>query len=261
MNSVVNNTVFRETAREASAIVHRPPFWGALAGAAFIIGLAGPFGTYDTMPAPARLAYWAVVVLTTFWIGFIASFVTATAIETLGGNPPWSVAGGAVTAGLPVSLWLAVLHAIFLNDPFVAEFVGLLPYVTVVSLGVSFVYEALQAPSRTPIARPAAEPAEEPDWLDRLPPALGRNLVLLQAQDHYLRAETSHGETLLRGTLGEAEEALGDVGIRVHRSWWVARSAIQTYRYRKGAPVLVLKTGQSVPVGRHYRRRVMAILN
>jgi DNA-binding LytR/AlgR family response regulator len=94
-----------------------------------------------------------------------------------------------------------------------------------------------------------------------LPPELGRDLLLLQAQDHYLRAVTPLGDTLLRGSISEASEALGDYGVRVHRSWWVARSAIQSYRYHDGASVLILSTGQEIPVGRSFRRQLREFLN
>ncbi|MEO1790259.1 MAG: LytTR family DNA-binding domain-containing protein [Pseudomonadota bacterium] len=48
--------------------------------------------------------------------------------------------------------------------------------------------------------------------------------------------------------------------MRVHRSWWVARDAIDAYTYRGGAPVITLRTGREVPVGRAYRKRVRAAL-
>ena len=254
MGFVANDTVLGETLAEARAMARNWLLWAGLFCAALIVGLTGPFGTYTTMPVPLRLTYWTVVVVTTYWIGLLASFAMETWTETLGLTAPWSVGLGAVAASFPVALWLSFLHAAFLTDPFLAAFVRLLPYVVVISLVLSFLLEAIDARDDPVTKSPAG--LSQPVWLDRLPPELGRDLLLLQAQDHYLRAETPLGETLLRGSIGEAAEELGDYGVRVHRSWWVSRLAIQAYRTRQGARIVVLSTGEEVPVGRSYRRKV-----
>lgn len=254
MGFVANDTVLRGTLKEAASIARRGPLWIGLAGAAVIVGLAGPFGTYTAMPFAARFAYWAFVVVTTFWIGFLTSFATATWVEARGTPAQWALGLGALAASLPVALLLSALHAAFFSEPFLGEVGRLLPYAAVISLGAAFLFEAVEARDRAVPECP--ENRSEPAWLDRLPPELGRDLLLLQAQDHYLRAVTPLGETLLRGSIAEADEALGDYGIRVHRSWWVARSAIRRYRYSKGTSVIVLSTGQEIPVGRRFRRQL-----
>lgn len=252
MRFVANDTVLGETLAEARAMAGNRLLWAGLAGAALLVGLTGPFGTYTTMQTPLRLLYWALVVVTSYWIGLLASFAAVTWFENLNVSPALSVGFGAVVASVPITLWLAGLHAILLKDPFLSDFIRLLPYVAVISLTVNFLFEA----TSTGDTRVEGEvlPTSRPPWLDRLPPELGSDLFLLQAQDHYIRAETPQGETLLRGSIGEASDALGDYGIRVHRSWWVSRSAIREYRIRQGARVVVLSSGQQVPVGRSYWR-------
>lgn len=254
MGFVANDTLLGETLAEARAMARSWLLWAGLSCAALVVGLTGPFGTYSTMPVPLRLTYWTVVVITTYWIGLLASFAVATWAETLGLTAPWSVGLGAVAASFPVALWLSLLHAVFLADSFLAEFIRLLPYVVLISLVLSFLFEAIEARD-DPVTKNPAAPSE-PVWLDRLPPELGRDLLLLQAQDHYLRAKTPLGEILLRGSIGEAAEELGACGVRVHRSWWVSRLAIQAYCTRQGVRVVVLSTGEEVPVGRSYRRKV-----
>ncbi len=254
MGFVANDTVLGETLTEARAMAGSWRLWVGLICTALIVGLTGPFGTYTTMPVPLRLTYWAVVVITTYWIGFLASFATVIWAEALEVAAPWSVALGAGAASVPVTLWLSLLHASVLGDPFLGEAIRLFPYVAVISLAAVFLFEAAEAEGN-PVTTRAPAPSE-PAWLDRLPPELGRDLLLLQAQDHYMRAETPLGETLLRGSIGEASEALGDYGVRVHRSWWVSRSAIRGTRTRQGARAVVLSTGEEVPIGRSYRRSV-----
>lgn len=259
MGFVANDSMIGEALAEAKAVAGRWQLWLGLLGAAVVIGLTGPFGTYTSMPVPSRLAYWSFVVITTFWIGFLPSFAVATWAEGLGLDPPWSIGLGGLAASFPVILWLAALHWAVLAEPFRDEALRLLPYILVIAPVVSLLFEAVEA-RKDMAALPTAAPSE-PSWLDRLPPDLGRDLLLLQAQDHYLRAQTPLGETLLRGSIGEATEELGDYGVRVHRSWWVSRSAIQSYRYLKGAPMVVLTTGQEIPVGRSFRRRLLDVIS
>ena len=248
----MNDTLVRETIAEARTIAARGRFWMVLLGAGFVIGLTGPFGTYDTLPAPRRIGYWLVVVSTTFWLGYLVSFAVAAWAENRGLDSPVSVGISAVAASVPVTVFLAGLHATIFAASFWAEVLHLFPYVAVIAVAAAALSEALAAREVTPV-HPASAPAE-PIWLDQLPAHLGRDLILLQAQDHYVMAVTERGETLIRTGLQEAADALGDFGVRIHRSWWVARGAVRAYRYRKGAPVVVLRNGLELPVGRTYRR-------
>ena len=258
MGKVVNDTVLKETMAEARALAGRRRFWMGLLGAGLVIGLTGPFGTYDTVPLLVRTGYWLVVVSVTFWLGYLVSFAVASWAEDRGLGSTLSVRLGALAASIPVTALLAGLHAVFFAASFWADAMRLLPYVAVIAVAIAALDEALVAREASP-APPAATPPE-PAWLDRLPAHLGRNLILLQAQDHYVRAETDRGETLIRSRLQEAANDLGDFGVRIHRSWWVARSAIQAYRYRNGTPVVVLQNGLELPVGRTYRRTVRGAL-
>ena len=223
-----------------------------------MIGLSGPFGTYDTLSTPARTVYWLVVVSITFWLGYLVSFAMESWAENRGMGSHLSIGFGTVAASLPVTALLAGLHTLLFAASFWAEALRLLPYVAVITVAVAVLSEVFVAQEAGSV--PATTPPSEPAWLDQLPDHLGRDLILLQAQDHYVRATTERGEILIRTRLQDAAHDLGDFGVRVHRSWWVARSAVRAYRYRNGAPVVVLRTGLELPVGRTYRRSVREAL-
>ena len=258
MTNVVNDTALDETLAEARAIARRPRFWIGLAGAGIVVGLVGPFGTYDTVPILVRIVYWLAVVATTFWIVYLTSFVVTSRLEARGVPVRWSDGFGAAAASLPVTVWLAGLHAVIFAAPFWADALRLFPYVAVITVVVAALSEALAARDTMPVS--PASPPPDPAWLDQLPAHLGRDLILLQAQDHYVRAQTPLGEALIRTTIQEAADALDGHGMRVHRSWWVARGAIRAYAYRNGAPVVVLRNEEEIPVGRTYRRAVREAL-
>lgn len=81
----------------------------------------------------------------------------------------------------------------------------------------------------------------------------------LEMEDHYVRVHEARTSTLILMRLTDAIEALGeDAGLRVHRSWWVARNAV-TGMERHGRNLRVrLANGLVVPVSQSYRRAVIA---
>jgi hypothetical protein len=103
-----------------------------------------------------------------------------------------------------------------------------------------------------------AEAAALPKFLDRLPLRLrGAELWAVEAEDHYLRLHTSQGQDLILMRLADAVDELeGIEGAQVHRSWWVARTAIADARRGDGRATLTLKDGSEVPVSRTYARQL-----
>ena len=94
--------------------------------------------------------------------------------------------------------------------------------------------------------------AQPPKFLERLPPKLrGAEIWAVEAEDHYLRLHTSKGQDLILMRLADAiAELQGIEGAQVHRSWWVARSAITEAVRGDGRATLTLKDGAEVPVSR-----------
>jgi DNA-binding LytR/AlgR family response regulator len=100
----------------------------------------------------------------------------------------------------------------------------------------------------------ASGPAVPTVLQSKLPHHLGREIVALRAQDHYLEVTTAKGRCMVLMRLGDAVRDLeGLNGMQVHRSWWINLAHIA--RVEKGAngPEVVLSTGARVPVGRSYR--------
>jgi hypothetical protein len=73
----------------------------------------------------------------------------------------------------------------------------------------------------------------------------------VRAQDHYLEVEADGKRRFIRGRMQEAVARLtGTDGMRVHRSWWVARSMVVEARRQGRDYTLVLTDGREVPVSR-----------
>lgn len=90
--------------------------------------------------------------------------------------------------------------------------------------------------------------------LSRLPPELGNNVLLLVANQHYLDVHTDKGNALVLYRLSDAIKEMGDRGMQVHRSYWVAFDAIASTKKKGSSLTLILKAGQSIPVSRGYRQ-------
>jgi len=196
-------------------------------------GLVGPFGTYFNDTVGMRIAFWVGMMVAGFLI-YAPLLRLALALGARFGQPIWFTAPLAVLViAAPVGLMSAVVV------------VGLWPtvgphmrpidwYGQAVVLGLPLCALALWSrrafPSQprsmvSPTGSPPPTPAGR-SFLDRLPPRLGRTLLCLQMEDHYVRAYTDRGSELILLPLKSAVAELGDEGLQVHRSWWVARAAV-----------------------------------
>lgn len=97
---------------------------------------------------------------------------------------------------------------------------------------------------------------DEDGFLSRIPRALGRDVLALQSEDHYVRLFTRDGDALILASISEAVRALesgGCAGQRVHRSWWIAIGAIGKSEVRGRRMFVTLVNGVEVPVSQTYR--------
>lgn len=222
-----------------------------------LLGVIGPFGSFFNDTLPVRMVYWVCVFLT-------CGLVFGAAIR-------WS-APRARSAGVPVWAWAPVVVLIAsaplggLGRLFAAAFwpgildaVGLIEwYGQTVLLGLIYVgaYAVVRLRATSaPDARGAATTG--PTILRRLPPRLGRDLLCLQMEDHYVRLHTPKGSTLMLMSLSQAmAEVDGVEGLQVHRSWWVARHAVQRVVQDGRSLRLLLTNEMEAPVSRAHVARL-----
>jgi hypothetical protein len=201
-----------------------------LAGAVLLgvfFGLVGPFGTYFNDTVGMRIAFWVGMMVAGFLI-YAPLLRLALALGARLGQPAWFILPLAVlVVAAPVSLMSAMVVS------------GLWPkvgphmrpidwYGQAVVLGLPLSALVLWSRRAFPLQPPAPLSAgpDARSFLDRLPPRLGRTLFCLQMEDHYVRAYTDRGSELILLPLKAAVAELGDEGLQVHRSWWVARAAV-----------------------------------
>lgn len=116
--------------------------------------------------------------------------------------------------------------------------------------------------------RRAAEPSSLPTMgsmevvaggscLQRLPPALGSDLIAARSELQYVRIYTMRGDALILGALKDVAEQRQD-GQLVHRSWWVSDSHVRTLRRRGTRCMLTLSNGLEVPVSRRRQQTLIS---
>jgi hypothetical protein len=238
--------------------------------AAPIMAILGALGT-DDIPFWPRLIYWLILMLSGALIGFGVS----TGVRVwgrLGGRPVLEGALIAFAIALPLTLIVSAASGIFFGNPIPSAIELLIMFglvfmisgmITALNYMVNLQAAALSSDPALASPAAAAFSAPEPQatasharLLDRLPPPHRAGPVFaLEAEDHYLRVHTLAGSTLILMRLSDAIAELdGADGAQTHRSWWVARDAIERIERGEGRATLYLPGDVSAPVSRtHYR--------
>lgn len=223
-----------------------------MAVTALLLGLAGPFGTFEQLSFGPRLAYWAAMVLVTYGLGFaVAVFVGK--LFGLRVRQTWArvLVFGAIV-GVPVTLAVMAVSLVAFGT---VEFDPLAQWLqcTLIGMGVIALSEIIDARAVRE-AGPVAETAElPPPILDRIPlPARGP-LWALVVQDHYVEIVTERGRTLVLMRLGDAIREVGATpGVQIHRSHWVALAAVARVVKSDGRPAVELPDGRRLGISRGY---------
>ncbi len=231
----------------------------ALAGVVALFAFIGPFGTYDSMGPLGRTGYWILAMSGNWsiWAGSVLLVLHLTHDWPLR-RRSLALVLAAVLAAVPGTAVVFAAETLFRPG-----YVGLnrLPEVY---LGVAVIGLLISAAVLAVRYRPApqtqeAPAAARPRFLDRLPHGIGRDLVYLRMADHYVEAFTTEGSDLVLMRFADAVAELeGANGMRVHRSYWVARAHVTGAERINGRPALCLTGGHKVPVSRTYLPAVRA---
>lgn len=250
----------------------------AAAAGLVLVGL-GPFGTYLNMRWAERFIFWESVLLCAATVHIPALWLAERFGRAWGLPAPLWIAIAGLIAAVPTTLLVTGIIATLYGLPSPPGYADMYSYVVCISVpmqalsyailrwrgqsqGIVAANDTVALPVEPQIAAPAPLPLAEPSepvvapsprvpLLARLPALSGSELLCLEMQDHYVRLHTTAGAALLLMRMSDAEAELGDLpGRRVHRSWWVAKSAVVDVRRRGQSIMLELSNGLLVPVSR-----------
>ena len=224
----------------------------ALAAGVFL-AFVGAFGTGEEALGQ-RLVYWLTLML----VGAVIGTLVRDALERRAWleQRPWlqvAVTSLVIATLLTGIVWAFTWAFFGRGAGFAGPLYFFLPVLAVAAAVTAVSALADRKPQVTHQAAAGAQPAR---FLERLPPKLrGGELYAVEAEDHYLRLHGSRGSDLVLMRLADAViELEGLEGAQTHRSWWVAKSAVEDVRRGDGRAVLRLKNGVEAPVSRTYAK-------
>lgn len=254
---------------------------GVFLAALALFVLIGPFATYEDLDLYQRLIFW-VMILTGVGFFMHVAIVLALASPYLGPlNKVLRVGVGAIAAGLPGAavvvfvnlvfrpgeIQASTLPVIWVQVSAIGVIIGLVEYIDWRSTEPTATTEAAAA-EPTPTPAPDVPPPKEAaaptatEFHKRLPERIGKDIISLSMQDHYVEVTTTQGKHLVLMRMGDAiAELKGLTGQRIHRSHWVALSHARDLERDGARHRLFLSDGRNLPVSASYHAELAAALN
>ena len=191
-------------------------------GLGILLGVTGPFDSYSNGDVGTRVLYWTAG-LWTGWLvfGITVPIVAKAALQRrwpLWAWAPITIAALSVPTAM-VTRWMASSLWPTMTDIHPLEWYAQCFVVSALANGlILWRVFASQAGGRPDAVDPR----------DHLPMELGRDVICLKMEDHYVRVHTPYGSALVLMSMKQALAGMSTVeGLQTHRSWWVARNAVQ----------------------------------
>ena len=238
--------------------------WVVMLAVGVTLAALGPFGSFAVGSFAARLAYWIPAAV----LGYLIFRPITLAAILIARSLKFSELAGAVVgtlvAAVPASLAIAFLGGYRPGaEPSFEDLFQLFVQVGLIGVLVTALFvligqrsdeaAATDIAPTVPPPSPQREgvPAPAALFLERLPAAWRDRLIALEMEDHYVRAYGPGTSTLILLRMRDAEAELSGIdGLRVHRSWWVARGAVERVLRDGRNFSLCLIGGLEAPVAR-----------
>lgn len=225
--------------------------YGAIALGVFL-GFAGPFGSFQSLAHPQRYVFWFGLVATGYGLAIATLQILRPAAAFARLPKVAAIVLVGLISTLPMMFVVAwALEVVFGRSTPPERLVSLYLSVAAVQLVIAGIAAwPFLAPNRP---APPADDLNTDQFFERVPDRLGRDLLALEAQDHYLLVHTRRGSALIHMRLSEAVQILPpQLGFQAHRGWWVARKEVAGLRREGHQTFIELTGGLTVPVGRTY---------
>ena len=227
-----------------------------------LLGVTGPFGSQHAYPPAVKYPFWMVIALAGFGAAVAAERVLPSPAPRR--NSVTRIVAVAAASAVPMTFFVAWAMGVVRPGRTFSpmQLLALFPYVALVQLLIARVASPDEPVIvAAPLEPPAAAPEYPPEFVSKLPPALRRNILALEAEDHYVRVHTLHGSALVLMRLADAAALIDPrLGLRVHRSWWVAKDGVRALERTPGRAIARLVDETAVPVSRTHLPAARAAL-
>jgi len=238
------------------------------------LGIIAPFNSGSIGPIWVRIIYWMAMI---YGGGLISMGTTRLWRRALDKNPGQfftpAVGGLILSTSIPITAMVVAMSFPFASGLGGIDILVLYFYVVTITVAVTIgtmtvdqsfaLKSALAAAEEQARSIHAAHENQEGD----IPPAAfasrlkfdlrQADILSLSADDHYLDVFTSEGREQIRCTVADAASELAPIDGRViHRSHWVARSAIEELVRSDGRAFVRLADARELPVSRTRLRQL-----
>ncbi|MFK7902058.1 MAG: LytTR family DNA-binding domain-containing protein [Nitratireductor sp.] len=256
--------VLQFTLREMRNIYTSPKFWITMIAIIVILGASAPFGSAQNFSPLQLFFYWGGIALSTF---SVASFLLISIPKFLE-QRSYNVWTARIIAILLASFVIGL--TVFFINAFIVKvnkvdwwhFTSILSdvYLTAVPIALIFFVlgDALRGNNQD--TQKDTSTSTSPFYA-RYSKALGKDIISLNAQDHYVEVATTKGKELVLIRLADAVSELANIkGQQVHRSWWIAQEHITNFSKKDGRLNLTLSNETNISVSRSYLKQTRQML-
>ena len=211
-------------------------------------GLVGPFGSFLNGSPAVRIAHWVLSTWCAVLIFGLVARLGLAAAERWKIPAVVTLGAGLLIGAAPLALMVSLIARAFwpgLSGLTALDWYGQCLIISTPSLaayvGVRWILTRDQG-AATPVSTLEPSPSAVASLDD---------VLCLRMEDHYVRIHSAVGSRLVAGPFERVITSLGQrEGMRVHRSWWVARSAVVGVRADGRNLKLELSNGLQAPVSR-----------
>jgi hypothetical protein len=237
---------------------------GLLKAVAFgaVLGVMGPFGSQNAFAPAVRYPLWIIISLAGFGAVAAADRVLVSTLPSA--KTLIRIAAIGAASAVPMTFFVAWTFSVVQPGRSFSpvQLLTLFPFVALVQLLIAGVMALDDRKTAAATANlPPAAPAYPREFLLKLPASLRRDIIALEAEDHYVRVYTLHGSALILMRLADAAAIIDPrLGLRVHRSWWVAKEGVRALETTAGRTIARLIDDRAVPISRSYLPTARKIL-
>lgn len=239
---------------QSKMLSRRAHFWrstitdlGIMTVIGVFLAVIGPFGSIEH-PFAIRLITWLIFSYLGYAIYSPMGYFVDRAHEALDLPvlPLWLAAASIATVPMTILIYLVQFAPNWPPMPSLEQALTSYFYVFVIGGGVTLLFNFVGPRANASRAKLApasvtSVPVDEAEvqsvapaaqisnpLLDQLPAELGSDVIALEMEDHYVRVHTALGSELVLMRLRDALTHVSGIdGRQVHRSWWVARGAVE----------------------------------
>lgn len=231
----------------------------ALIAFGIIFGVLGIL-KFDQVPVIQAIGYWVTLCLSGFFVYTPIFYWGNQAFQRTNIHLVWLLVGLSIAAALLMCFviifisglffgWVVLnirdLPELFLNSLLIGCIIHSL---IIIEHYIQFIKKRFSQKGTDEVAT-----FSEQALMNKLPLKLRGKLLCIKSEDHYLKIYTDKGQHLLLMRLKDAILQLQAFpGLQVHRSWWVAESAILESIKEGGSNFFVLENDVRVPISRTF---------